>query len=1218
MRYFNNNAVNYPPTFEQHAVLNEKPRRHHGEATTLFSAIKSARTAQISVKTGSAAHWATGLWGLVIRLLFVGGHLAQARTTQGFPATGVVAMNNSIIELNTTSVPAIDLPYQNWPGFNADEGPDLNSPEAARAQERRLSRIQQSITNEIAWSLEPQNKNIADFINKRVALPGNSVSSSEGLKLVNRALGYLNAHPEKLPSIAYALLQGSGLYGASPGERLSINSMHKVVNDWVMANVFDNGVDDFVVRQMLSIRTLAAGETQPGELTVKSARERVLNRLALLAAEDLNPIRGEQASNKTINQYIHENILTPALPTLFFKGNSLNIDQMELGTLDWCYLHIGLTFAVKSTSDVSDMTKEEIVDMGCMLSALMMMGSLSAGLINLFNFPAFIYFLKQRQDENKTAWLVPDIHSLALKNEALSYFLAAGEAREEAINPFKQFGKLMHGYQTRTQLAKSFHVKHCGDVVKNFEIRIEAYKTNPEDFYCPPQKKYDVADIHLPDLNWAFEDQISKIGQKFAIVDRLLILDAIRNLPKGEQQFLAGAVVRRAGADFSLLDALTGLPAEYIVVGAKPAVQMKPGFELLVAIREKEERFFAIGNDESGYWFKRVDRQKENYFELMDKNIAGSDKYYRLNIYYGITESVVYKNSLQKVSIMADKLVAEHTKRLERELYNRGYEESSDEAFTRFMLSFIPFYHCAVWNPHRQEEAVMSCVMDGINLIPLAGQALSLSSRVALRAGQSGVLSARQALVNRAGALTMNAVGFGVRSFANAAMASLAQELDRKALMELLSGLARTLDPGLEMAGLLGRATVKQVSNAARLLSHENSVMGKLFLKLNKQSVTAHLPAGIKDFDVGRLPGIDHDMPILRLAGDRYQNHPVYVRVNPDTGDCFGKKYILRQNNLLEAIPDEFAVNIRNIQRYGLSGRGAGQAARVWNRQASIDAIASVDINGMEHAVHISRYGDASSEALLFPEQGITLMQEPLDLASYFNTMDALTRHQKSAMRRWIMSEPHQSFPSYAELAKGIKTIAPVSDRINNNLWRHIPIENWRVDERNVYIDLSRLLKRDIPVQKGDYVTGGQYEAGDNIPWADTIGTGDIVTNFPTFLSVRGHDSVLKQFTKLANDDVLAGLPPKQAMLYLKIEGGEGTVPIFTLEHGLDMAVREYLYPPNSLFRVKSISTAYIMEGEISPTQRIGVVLEEYEGLTSQAKNIYDGAIVKINGVEWG
>jgi hypothetical protein len=75
---------------------------------------------------------------------------------------------------------------------------------------------------------------------------------------------------------------------------------------------------------------------------------------------------------------------------------------------------------------------------------------------------------------------------------------------------------------------------------------------------------------------------------------------------------------------------------------------------------------------------------------------------------------------------------------------------------------------------------------------------------------------------------------------------------------------------------------------------------------------------------------LTNTVPVVRLGGDRFHGKEVYVRIYPDTGIVFGRKYIMWPDGSLETIPIGMTRRLKNILEQGLSGRGAVRKAARW------------------------------------------------------------------------------------------------------------------------------------------------------------------------------------------------------------------------------------------------------------------------------------------------
>ncbi|RLR17415.1 hypothetical protein D8L93_09400, partial [Sodalis-like symbiont of Bactericera trigonica] len=56
------------------------------------------------------------------------------------------------------------------------------------------------------------------------------------------------------------------------------------------------------------------------------------------------------------------------------------------------------------------------------------------------------------------------------------------------------------------------------------------------------------------------------------------------------------------------------------------------------------------------------------------------------------------------------------------------------------------------------------------------------------------------------------------------------------------------------------------------------------------------------------LLGLEHEVPLLALAGDTYRGQTVFVRINPYSGDICGIKYTLSPKGVLREVPKKLDV----------------------------------------------------------------------------------------------------------------------------------------------------------------------------------------------------------------------------------------------------------------------------------------------------------------------
>ncbi|XBS71729.1 hypothetical protein ABK905_13080 [Acerihabitans sp. KWT182] len=399
---------------EQELKSNDRTPEERQETEMLFGLLRHARNAPGERKTLSPYHGDGGLKGWVLKLLYAGGSLGLVHDTPRFlpPVAGDGAsLTGSLIPATGSAAPQRSLAGWN-PLFERkkDAAAVMESPHLP-APGRVKRDTAQGETGRPA-SLERQNQRMAGLFN----LTDSALSEMNGLSLVDCAARSLIDRPESMAKMAFTLLRDSGLYGASPGERLTENVMGKIVNDWITENLFGSDLVTYVATLRLHFES-SQDNSVAGEVSnfdVKACRERI--------QEQLRPLQevAEQVSgpNERTYRYVLDNVVAPVLPTLFFNG----ADALEIGALDWCYLHIGLSVTAKSAVSVQGMTLRDMIEIGCSLSAMLMMGSLPPVMTDLFTFPALLYFLTAMSDEDKRAALQKDLRGDGIIRDALGRF----------------------------------------------------------------------------------------------------------------------------------------------------------------------------------------------------------------------------------------------------------------------------------------------------------------------------------------------------------------------------------------------------------------------------------------------------------------------------------------------------------------------------------------------------------------------------------------------------------------------------------------------------------------------------------------------------------------------------------------------------------------------------------------------------------------------------
>ncbi|NDL61591.1 hypothetical protein GRH90_02250, partial [Enterobacteriales bacterium SAP-6] len=427
-----------------------------------------------------------------------------------------------------------------------------------------------------------------------------------------------------------------------------------------------------------------------------------------------------------------------------------------------------------------------------------------------------------------------------------------------------------------------------------------------------------------------FRRQNEDIAAKYAVVDDMLLSQALADLAPEESGFIASARVALITARFSAFDRLKHQIISRHLPRRAHSIALLPEVDLLAAATGSGRRIYALRPSRSGYRLDRVDEIEEHYYALMtDPATARKDTDYQLKIHADAVNAPVMKTSAEAGAILIENLIKRHKQRLMDQLQQFGYEETNWEKTQKILLSLIPLYDCISGIREERREAVISCMIDAFTLAPLAGQGAAIGARFAQRGALGGMVALRASL----GALAVRAsfretLSRGGVDLIRFAVVPAARELDRQAMISLGLAAVRAMDPGFELAGIAGARAVKQLVGVAGLLENRVPVWRKIRVWLEQR----HPPAGATPHATpvitARLAGLDRDLPVVKLGGDKLGAQDIYLRFNPETGEAFGKRYTLAAGNVLQAVPAPLAQRLRNILEQGLGGRGAPGAGK--------------------------------------------------------------------------------------------------------------------------------------------------------------------------------------------------------------------------------------------------------------------------------------------------
>jgi len=785
--------------------------------------------------------------------------------------------------------------------------------------------------------------------------------------LINDMVSYILQHPENLGIVAHHLCRVSHDYGGRRTEPLTMRQQHAIVDTWLAQRCFGTTPEAFVAN-LLSSRT----SERPSLPYVENIRHRLIDKM-----RQMTPFLS--VLDATSQRYLHTHVLDQMLPGLMWMPVDRDVfDRMEVGTVEWGFIQAGLRFAADNGLETSNWETGQARAVGEALNALIQEGGAPAGWVGYFAFPAQLYAIRNRE----SSFTEPNANGREkVLAQALADFQAAVSAEFERSNPFARFTKEMDGYLTRPQLARAILEQKCPGLAHPEEYVSSYLHADEHDCLIVPKgapfTHPDRKEIPLPSIADAFAEQNRRIAAAAGEIDNLMLPLAFEALGENEQHFLSSAEVRQVHASFSAAHTIRGT-----LVGSNPLAvealtrRFPIDIALFAASKNEEERIYAMSRKNGkadaadgdqagsfGYTVERVDRNEHFYYwTYLDRfgEDMGRDTDYRLEI-NPFGEPLKHTNEAN--SVLYDAIRKRNEDAFRNALHIQGFEETPIETAKKMLWSVLPFYDCGMGVAQGDRTAVLSCVTDTLSFIPLVGQAALMTERFGSAISRATLSALRQASARGAvrGVLAKTAGTV----FKQAGLAG-AKTLTSDSFAALGVIALRTLDPGAALLHSAGSASMRQAARLfdkmsdvypvarpiANALMHRSDLLDKPLLTSRKARL--HGPNGDIDVDVEK---IDQRM----LDGVM---RDIFVRVNPGTGERFGRKYYLDGGGTLALVPRTVRQRLHDLTLHGLSGRGGPDAALKMGREDRLlGQQAGAANHGARHAADAQRVPDEARDA---------------------------------------------------------------------------------------------------------------------------------------------------------------------------------------------------------------------------------------------------------------
>ncbi len=270
--------------------------------------------------------------------------------------------------------------------------------------------------------------------------------------------------------------------------------------------------------------------------------------------------------------------------------------------------------------------------------------------------------------------------------------------------------------------------------------------------------------------------------------------------------------------------------------------------------------------------------------------------------------------------------------------------------------------------------------------------------------------------------------------------------------------------------------------------------------------------------------------------------------------------------------------------------------------------IVNVNVDGVNVNFNVSTLGNRRCNDILFPENGINLIQDFVDATAFEQACLQLSDAQRQAVRRWTVADAeHRERFSDGSLNLNRQGITGINYDLNAALAAGAVLSQ---EQHESCIQLSSAL-RQLPPVRGEYLRIAVYSNSNDMPWGKSINVGDVVTNFPCFMSVSETE---KYAQDILNEQ--GSLEPeegyREGIVIYKIENATTAVPLLrgplslTSEH-------EVLFSRDSCFAVTGIAIADPVTAGMP--LRAGVLLTEVPATHQIIRNLYSGQQVQITAL---
>lgn len=739
------------------------------------------------------------------------------------------------------------------------------------------------------------NEKIILFFRRDNILQENNASREQ---LISTVAGYLFAsdsanipgHVTETELLAREILDAAGLYGGLKQDVISKVQAEYVVRHWIFINVLGMSPDEYIASHI-------AAQEYPARFDVKDVHillsPQQLHENNLL---NMNKIPEERRKD-FISMWL--SFLKKEMPFLRYESHDFNLTS--LGDFDLASLYTGSR--ILDGIGLKNYLKQDAIFIGEKMWEMASSEGVNEDQIHLFCAPSLFFlamFTPEAINQNR------HIRSISLKaiDRYAQYRMTTGELHKDIKLRYKNYQTAVSQWFSKERLAGNI-VSQCGE--NGIPQYPDIEQTDRIEFRSGKDPKYYAIQSYLngwakpchnaPDnLNNEYLRLTSNVAEQFYQIDTILVHCALSALPENEKKFFSSPSASMHAVNFSMKSFMDSRDVHGLPFHDDIRVFMK-NTDLIAIKGGDEERIYALKrtyDDSNGaYRFFRVDRDITKYINndlLSYKRFGGGYKVQGDRIYaYGArfiysiaSEAKELVEGKDKEKKLVGYISSIHRNHLYDALFQSGNDRSDLQRIWQVVKNFIPFYDCIEGILDKDAlKAIPSCLIDAFTFMSVFIKAASMSARFAI-----GVVGGLRQGATIAGKYSLKS---GMRSGLSVISLPTTAELSALSLKAL-----KALDPGIDI-----------------LTGLSKKYIDKLIIRLSDDERTSYLARKItvsKEFT--QIPSFSAGIPKMALLPFSRLKVPImdsgiingkntYVLFNPDTGQAFGKRYLLADDRLI-------------------------------------------------------------------------------------------------------------------------------------------------------------------------------------------------------------------------------------------------------------------------------------------------------------------------------